>query len=194
MEKTISKQTPNNVDVDLDLANLLNMPESGGNSYYSGQVEKVELIKWVPSFCSGIKKVDDQHKELVNLINNMFNHSSGDAKKEREYFTSIVHQLIEYVKLHFQTEEKLMIATKFPDYHEHKAEHDSFTLHVISVVKNYTGNNRLTLLDITKFLKDWVLSHVAVMDQKYFVYFRKIAVRGADGKLKITRESVANMR
>ena len=87
-----------------------------------------------------------------------------------------------------------MLATNFSDYKEHKAEHDSFTLHVISVVQNYTGNNRLTLLDITKFLKDWVLSHVAISDQKYFVYFRKIAVRGSDGKLKITRETVANMR
>lgn len=191
MEKTTFNQDKSNFEV--NTADLLKMPESGAAGFFRGDEAKSELIKWVSTFSCGIQMVDDQHKELVKLINDMFNHVSGNEQEEREYFKSIVHKMLDYVKLHFQTEEKLMLLTKFPGYREHKEAHDSFALHTISVIKNYTGNNRLTLLDITKFLKDWVLSHIAIMDMEYFVYFKKIAVRDSSGKLKITQERIKTL-
>jgi hemerythrin len=83
-----------------------------------------------------------------------------------------------------------MIATKFSGYDDHKKAHDSFVLAVAKNIKDYQEGKRLTLSSFTKFLKDWILSHIAVMDKRYFEYFSKIASRKADGKLSITSADI----
>jgi hemerythrin len=151
---------------------------------------KEEHVTWSPSYSMGIKIIDDQHKGLLDFVNDLFNHSTGDEAAERFYFTEVIQQAVQYVKNHFQTEEKLMIATKFPGYAEHKKVHDEFTLTVIKSVKDFESGKRLVLEKFARFLKDWVLTHVAVMDVQYAHYFKKIATRKSDGKLSITSSDV----
>jgi len=152
-----------------------------------------DLITWTDKFSCGIKLIDDQHKELVDLVNEMFNHVTGNELQEKNYFNRVINDAVSYVKTHFATEEKLMIATKFEGYAEHKKEHDSFVLAVVENIKDYEAGKRLTLSTFTRFLKDWVLSHIALMDKKYFDYFKKVASRKADGRLSISMEDVRNV-
>jgi len=154
---------------------------------------KNELITWTNKFSSGVKLVDEQHQQLVELVNEMFNHVTGNDIQEHNYFNRVINEAVSYVKTHFATEEKLMLMTKFEGYDEHKKEHDSFVLAVVENIKDYKAGKRLTLSTFTRFLKDWVLSHIALMDKKYFDYFNKIATRKADGKLSITAEDVKKL-
>ncbi|MCL2809817.1 MAG: bacteriohemerythrin [Treponema sp.] len=151
-----------------------------------------DLITWSDKFSSGVKLIDDQHKELVELVNEMFNHVTGNDLQEHNYFNRVINDAVSYVKKHFTTEEKLMIATKFDGYAEHKKEHETFILAVVENIKDYEAGKRLTLSTFTRFLKDWVLSHIALMDKKYFEYFKKVATRKADGKLSINSEDIRN--
>jgi hemerythrin len=141
-------------------------------------------------FSVGIKVIDDQHKSLLDLVNDLFNHATGDEKAERAYFKKVIHQAVEYIKVHFATEEKIMTATKFPGYAEHKKTHDDFVLTVVQNVKDFEAGKRLTLTKFSYFLKDWILTHIAVMDKKYFDYFKKIATRKDGGALSITSADV----
>jgi hemerythrin len=134
----------------------------------------------------GVKIIDDQHKGLLDFVNDLYSHSTGNEKEERLYFKEVIQQAVEYIKTHFATEEKFMIATKYPGYAAHKKTHDSFTLTVIDSVKEYETGKRLVLEKFARFLKDWVLSHIAIEDKQYSDYFWKIATRKADGKLSIT--------
>jgi len=149
-----------------------------------------ELLPWSNKFACGIKLIDEQHKELVNLVNEMYNHVTGNDLQERNYFNRVIQDAVAYVKTHFATEEKIMLATKFTGYAEHKKEHDNFVLTVVEKVRDYEAGKRLTLSSFTKFLKDWVLSHIAMMDKLYFEYFKKIATRKSDGKLSINAADV----
>jgi len=155
---------------------------------------KSELIKWSNTFACGVRVIDDQHKGLVRMVNELFNHITGNEKEELEYFNKIINEAVNYVKVHFATEEKLMIATSFSGYAEHKRAHESFILNVVYNVKEYQETKRTSLHAFTNFLKEWVLSHVALMDKQYFDYFNKIATRKPDGKLSITAEDVARYR
>jgi hemerythrin len=83
-----------------------------------------------------------------------------------------------------------MVATKFPGYAEHKKIHDKFVVAVVTTARDYAEGKRLTLEKFAYFLKDWVLSHVAIMDQQYSDYFWKIATRKADGKLTISKADI----
>jgi len=149
-----------------------------------------ELVEWTDKLSCGVKLIDDQHKGLVSLVNEMFNHINGNEVQERDYFNRVIQEAVKYVKVHFATEEKIMVATKFSGYTEHKKEHDSFVLTVLNNVKDYEAGKRFTLITFTRFLKDWILSHIAVMDKQYFEYFKSIASRKDDGKLSITSSDV----
>jgi len=150
-----------------------------------------EHVSWSDSYSMGVKLIDDQHKGLLDFVNDLFNHSTGNEDEERAYFKEVINQALQYIKMHFQTEEKLMIMTKFIGYAEHKKKHDDFKLTVIKSVKDFDSGKRLVLEKFAYFLKDWVLTHIAIVDRQYAEYFKKIATRKADGKLSITKEDIA---
>jgi hemerythrin len=72
-----------------------------------------ERVTWSHSYSMGIKIIDDQHKGLLEFVNDLFNHSTGNEREERDYFKDVIQQAVQYIKQHFATEEKIMIATKF---------------------------------------------------------------------------------
>jgi hemerythrin len=142
-------------------------------------------IEWSDSYSLGIKIIDDQHKGLLDIVNDLYSHSTGNEFEEMLYFKDVIHQAVDYIKNHFQVEEKLLIATKYPGYAEHKKAHDQFTLMVVASAKDFESGKRMVLEKFAHFLRDWILSHIAVMDQDYATYLRKIATRKADGKLSV---------
>ena len=145
-----------------------------------------DFIAWNDKLACGIKLIDDQHKGLVDLVNEMFKHATGNEVQEKDYFDRVIQEAVKYIKIHFATEEKIMLATKFSGYAEQKREHDTFVRTVAEKTREYKSGKRFTLSNFTRFLKDWVLSHIALMDKQYFEYFKKIATRNADGKLTIS--------
>ena len=149
-----------------------------------------ELISWSKTFACGISLIDDQHKNLVDLLNEMFNHVSGDEEQENAYLKKIIHEAVGYTKVHFATEEKIMLVTQFSGYAEHKAAHDKFILTVAKHISDFASGKRLSLYSFTNYIKNWVLSHIAVMDKQYFVYLKKIATHKASGKVSITLEDI----
>ena len=130
--------------------------------------ENIELIHWSDRLSCGIRLIDDQHKELVALVNDMFNHVAGNEIEEYEYYNKVIQGAIRCIKIHFVTEEKLMLAAKIPGYAIHKKAHARFILTVIDNINKYNAGKKINLFLFTKFLKDWILSHVALMDKQYF--------------------------
>jgi hemerythrin len=151
--------------------------------------EKSELVSWSSTFSVGIKLIDDQHKGLLDMVNDMFNHVYGSMAEEEAYSTEIIQKAVSYVKVHFSTEEKIMKHTNFPGYLEHKKAHDTFILTVVDYIKGFDTDKKFVLSDFTRFLKEWVLTHIAIMDKQYFTYFKQIATRKADGKLYIDQSN-----
>ena len=149
-----------------------------------------ELVSWSSSLSVGIKLIDDQHKGLLDLVNDMLNHVIGDETAERAYFQKVIQKTIQYVKIHFATEEKIMMATKFLGYSEHKKAHDTFAVTVVNNIRDFEAGKNFSLANFTKFLKEWILTHIAVMDKQYFEYYKKIASRKANGKLSISSVDV----
>jgi hemerythrin len=153
-------------------------------------MDKTYVVNWSPTYSVGVALIDNQHKELLKLTNDLYNHCVGDPESEHAYFKKVIKDAINYVKVHFSTEEQIMIKTGYPGYTEHKRQHDSFVLKVLGHVKDYEENNSVHLVDFTHFLKDWVLTHIAISDKAYFEYFKKIAVRKSDGTLSISKQDV----
>jgi hemerythrin len=149
------------------------------DSIIAGFQKHKEVVTWSDSYSVGINLIDEQHKGLLDLVNDLFNHSTGNRNEELFYFKEVIQTVVEYIKTHLSTEEKLLAAVKFPDYTIHKKVHDEFTLEVIKSAKNFESGKRLVLEKFAYYLKDWILTHIAVMDKKYVPYFKKDDPPGA---------------
>jgi len=143
-------------------------------------VNKDEPIIWSSELSCGITLIDEQHRKLVELVNEMFNHISGNEIQEHDYFNSVIMEAVNYAKLHFATEEKLMLVINYEGLAWHEKEHEGFFRAVIDNIYNYNAENRLTLSAFAEFLKDWLLSHITNVDKQYFEYFKNYTAKKND--------------
>ncbi|MCL2271935.1 MAG: bacteriohemerythrin [Treponema sp.] len=142
--------------------------------------EKSELIALSGAFSCGVKVIDDQYKELINMINEMYSHLAGPEETQQEYLLNIIHDTVRHFKTHFAAEEKIMIATRFHNFIAHKKVHDSFILTIVNIISDISGGKKLSLFSFIKFLKDWVYSHIVIMDKSYFDHIRRITALKTD--------------
>ena len=150
-------------------------------SYFNGhnlQImnQETEYLKWRDTYSLGIKMIDDQHIEILRFINDLLNNNGNNIKDDPDYFKEVIGRTVCYIKNHFSNEERIMKASKFPCYNEHKNAHNEFTMTVIKSVKDYEEGKRLVLTNFANFLRNWVLAHIAIMDTKYIEHFKNISI------------------
>ena len=83
---------------------------------------------WKKDNETGMKKIDQQHKEIHARLNQLINILNHNCSIER--ISDFVECLEEYTMSHFRMEEEYMIETKYPGYVSHSNLHtalfDSF--------------------------------------------------------------------
>ena len=142
-------------------------------------------VNWNSTYSLGIKIIDDQHIKIMDFASNLLNETPKNEEEECEYFKGVIGQVVDYIKIHFATEEGVMLATRFPGYEEHKKAHEEFILTVVKSIKDYEAGNRQVLVNFSNYTKKWVLTHITLLDVKYIEYFKRITIRKKDVKMYI---------
>lgn len=128
------------------------------------------FFDWKDSYSVGVKEMDNQHKVLVDLINQL--HTAMSAGKGSTVTGPIISEMVRYTKFHFEAEEKLMTAHAYPGLASQKAEHLKFTQQALDYQKQ-VGSGATTLsISILNFLKDWLTNHIQGTDKKYAEFFK----------------------
>jgi hemerythrin len=125
----------------------------------------------------GIEEIDEQHMGLARAINALYD---SNIAREREKAVKIaLNMLIGYTEIHFKTEEDLMKSHDYPQYLEHKAEHDNFALKVLKLKENmdHLGYN-LDYQEFTHFIRDWFLNHTQGTDWELAPFFKEKGLFG----------------
>lgn len=134
----------------------------------------MSLLEWNGDFSVNIKQFDNQHKKIVNLINEL--HTAMLHAKGKEVLGKILNDLSDYTVFHFSSEEKIMQEYNYPGYVMHKAEHDKLTKQVAELVENYKSGKQLISQEVMNFLKKWLVEHIAGSDKKYSTYLNNKGV------------------
>jgi hemerythrin len=135
------------------------------------------IVTWQNSYSVGIQLIDDQHKELINLTNKLWASCMKGRDASKAIFMQAIRSAVEYVDYHFSTEEKIMERINYPEYGAHKREHTAFVKEVLSQVEDFTNGKEFAPQSFVHYLKDWVLTHIAVCDKKlghYLVSMKRI--------------------
>jgi len=129
-------------------------------------------IIWKESFNIGIKVIDDQHKKLIDIINQLYD--AQQTGTSQTIIVDILTKLSDYTIYHFEMEEEMQSANRFPKFEQHKGEHDEFVLRLIDLKKDVDRNNLLLSLKTIDFLKDWTINHILGSDKDFGEYLRNL--------------------
>ena len=121
---------------------------------------------WSDDLSVGVEQIDDDHKELIVIINKMIN----EVGKNKDLLMKHFDELEDYTRYHFTREEKLMISQCLTDedrmmVKEHLKEHKLF-INKIPELKNKIAFSPSTEVsfETIDFLVTWLLDHIIVKD------------------------------
>jgi len=124
-----------------------------------------DIVSWGPKYATGVNIIDKQHKELVDLTNKLYHACLNRNEDMDTTFKEAMHRLVEYVRIHFTDEQALLKDIDFPNYAEHKKEHEDLIKDILEASKNYGAGIKLVPNHCVRTLKDWIFSHIAIADK-----------------------------
>ncbi len=129
------------------------------------------FLVWDSELSVGIYKIDEQHKTLLTLINQL--HEGMRSGNNKEQLRKTLIGLKEYAELHFSMEEDLMTQHGFPDIKDHQVQHNKFIKKILDFEIEFDEGSILLSMEVVQYLRNWYLSHVKGMDQEYADFFRE---------------------
>jgi hemerythrin len=144
-----------------------------------GGVRTAKFVEWSDTLSVGIEEIDVQHQKLVDMVNEM--HDAIRDRHGSDVFRKILDRLAEYTRIHFAVEESLMRILGYPEYEEHKAEHEELIGSVVDLQGKLDKGQASIGFELMHFLKVWLTKHIMESDQKYGEHFIEA---GAKTKLK----------
>ncbi len=129
-----------------------------------------EIFPWNINFETGIIEIDEQHKNMVKLLNKLANCSIENRLYDLE---EIFNKLIKYAEYHFKFEENFLeqyIASK--DIIEaHIKGHSSFLPKIFEIKERYKDKKlNETVDEILLFLIKWLAFHIIDEDKRLFFF------------------------
>lgn len=168
-------------------------------------LNQFQVFHWNKNFEIGIKEIDEQHKQLIKLLNKLANTLTYENDL---MINDIFKELADYATHHFETEEKIW-AEYFHDdkwYIKHQANHKSFLPKILKIqAKSNHQNYNQVIEETIMFLIRWLAIHIIDEDKKmcYILKYMKknktikeakrLTKSKMNDSIKVLTETILNM-
>ena len=141
-------------------------------------MENNTRIIWSSDYDTGVEEIDDQHRILVNTINEANEKLQSDSSLG--VLESITKDLLSYALYHFETEEELMQEHDYKSYsleqyEAHMRQHRDFSAQVVAVRETIKAGNPMPKEELIAFLTDWLINHINKTDKKLAAFLHSKA-------------------
>jgi methyl-accepting chemotaxis protein/hemerythrin len=134
-----------------------------------------QLMSWTDELSVGVRLIDEQHKVLLGLINEL--NAAMRARKSDAVMADIVARLKEYTVKHFGQEEEFFDRYGYPDTRQHKEIHAKLVQQVLDFEAALKSGKAKVTMDFMRFLKDWLVGHIMGTDKKYGPFLNSKGLR-----------------
>ena len=138
------------------------------------QTSSKPLIRWSANLSVGIDSINEQHKVLVSMINELYSQMHSGAAKEAVGKT--LANLVDYTANHFKYEESLFAEHGYQGMDAHKQKHTALVAQVVAFQDEFTRGEKDVTLELMEFLKEWLLTHIKKTDMEYSSFLRNKGV------------------
>ena len=123
------------------------------------------LIRWSQNLSVGINSIDEQHKVLVDLINELYKQMHSGLGNDAVGAT--LGRLVDYTANHFKYEEKLFREHNYSEQSGHQELHNTLVGQIVQFQEEYARGEKDVSLELMEFLKEWLLTHIKKTDMAY---------------------------
>lgn len=130
-------------------------------------IEFFEVFPWNDNFETGIAEIDEQHKQLVHLLNQLAAHLAHQSDSIE--LNQVFGELAAYADHHFKTEESIWqpYFKDDPWYTGHEQTHNSFMANVVKLKEEESSKPLdMVIEDILRFLTHWLAYHILDSDKR----------------------------
>ncbi len=123
------------------------------------------FITWKAEYSLGIPSADAEHRELIELLNEIYEElvRSGAGESSTQDFLG---ELYAKISAHFALEEKLMRDHRYDGYREHKADHERLLNEIRDLMDEYEDSKELDAEAFSSKLDAWFSNHFRTMDAR----------------------------
>ncbi|AQQ70612.1 McHr [Limihaloglobus sulfuriphilus] len=130
-------------------------------------------IEWDNSLSTGVEFIDEQHKMLLEKINDIS--KAVEADRGPEKIGDMLDFLLEYSDFHFNAEESHMREMAYPDLEAHRQQHKEFVETIKELIRDFLedGPTRELAEAVNTMLVNWLRKHIKTVDAKLAVFLNE---------------------
>ncbi|HYD31252.1 MAG TPA: bacteriohemerythrin [Azospirillaceae bacterium] len=130
-----------------------------------GTSESTRFMSWNDALSTSHEDIDNDHLILIGLVNNL--HAAlGSGRASGEVIGTALTQLLAYTGTHFHFEEGLMQEHGYPEFAQHKAQHEAFVKKALDLLKRYKAGEAGVGPELMALLKTWLVEHIQGTDKR----------------------------
>ncbi|HKL00194.1 MAG TPA: bacteriohemerythrin [Desulfotignum sp.] len=149
--------------------------DQGGRKDQTDPTDIPDLMPWGDDLQLGINSIDEQHKELVRMVNHL--HRALKSRTGAKESGRILAELADYTVTHFAHEEKLFADHAYPDRENHEQIHKALVEKVTDFKTRFDAGKAGLSMDLMDFLTDWLRHHILETDKAYVPFFQEKQVQ-----------------
>lgn len=124
----------------------------------------MSLIAWRDEFATGIQAVDHEHREMIGLINRLYDDLV--ATDDREALTGFLGELLARISAHFALEEKIMRERRYDQYQDHKNDHERLLDEIRDIMDACQQGPTVIADELAGRLERWFVGHFKAKDAR----------------------------
>lgn len=120
------------------------------------------LLQWKNQYSVGIEAVDHEHRELIDLINRLYEEFT--AAGSRDAVEAFFGDLFRGISAHFALEERFMREHRYGELVQHKTDHERLLDEIRDIMELAREGAGLEQSELAKRLDAWFSRHFETHD------------------------------
>lgn len=123
----------------------------------------MSYTEWVDELNTGISEIDDQHRQLVSYLNQLYD---AIQENDKSGIAAVLDETIDYTVFHFSFEESIMEQMDYEFYLPHQRIHELFKKRVVHYKERFERGEDIAD-ELHALLKRWLVNHILHDDKNF---------------------------
>ena len=124
----------------------------------------MSLLEWKSEYSVGIASMDDEHREMIDLINDVY--AKLGAAPDAATIEDCLESIFTTISMHFALEERIMREHGYAEYEDHKDDHENLLDEIRDLMDEFVADSGKGAQLLEERLSSWFGNHFASFDAR----------------------------
>ena len=124
----------------------------------------MKLLQWKLEYSVGVESVDQEHRKMLELINELGAQICEDTNSE--LVEMFLGEIYAGIAAHFALEERFMRNADYSEYGAHKEDHEALLDELVGIMDHFVADPVVGAEHLTSKLSNWFSVHFSSFDAR----------------------------